>query len=166
MMANRLAVSGALALALIFGTRTAEAQETALGDPLAPAVEPGADPRSAAEAVGGEFEIVYEREVFRYPRDGRADPFRSLLLDDDLGIRVEDLTLRGTVHHPDPSLSVAIMTLTGSDRRIQARIGERVGPMRVLAIYPDRVDIVIEELGVARRETLRIIRPEQREQGR
>jgi hypothetical protein len=162
MMAKKLASAAAIGLALMSGVASAEAQESTAGAPQSPP----ADSLEIIEETTGKFEIVYEREVFSYARLGRPDPFRSLLLDDDLGIRVEDLTLRGTVHHPDPSLSVAIMTQEGSDRRIQARIGERVGPMRVLAIYPDRVDIVIEELGVARRETLRIVRPEQREQGR
>jgi hypothetical protein len=117
----------------------------------------------AAAPVAGQASsgttVVYEREVFQYPRAGRPDPFRSLLLDGDLGIRIEDLALRGVLHHDDPSQSVAVVTLRGSDRRIQLRIGERVGPLRVLAIHPERVEIVLEELGVARRETLEIQRP-------
>lgn len=104
--------------------------------------------------------VVYEREVFTYSAAGRPDPFRSLLDDAELGIRLEDLTLRGIVHHRDPSQSVAVLTQAGSDRRIRARVGERVGALRILAIYPDRVDLVVEELGVARRETLRIVRPD------
>jgi hypothetical protein len=104
--------------------------------------------------------VVYEREVFTYPAAARPDPFRSLLLDGDLGIRIEDLTLRGVVYHPDQSRSVAIMTQAGTNRRIQARVGESVGPLRILGIYPERVEIVIEELGVARRETLRLVAPE------
>lgn len=107
---------------------------------------------------GGEGTVIYEREVFQYTASGRPDPFRSLLNDAELGIRVEDLTLRGIVYHSDPSQSVAVLTQVGSDRRIRARVGERVGSLRILAIYPDRVEIVVEELGVARRETLRIQR--------
>lgn len=103
--------------------------------------------------------IIYEREVFTYSSAGRPDPFRSLLDDAEMGIRLEDLTLRGIVHHRDPSQSVAVLTQAGSDRRVRARVGERVGALRILAIYPDRVDLVVEELGVARRETLRIVRP-------
>src|SRR5690606_11919300 len=41
------------------------------------------------------FEVLHEREVFDYDAAGRRDPFRSLLLDGELGIRIEDLTLRG-----------------------------------------------------------------------
>jgi hypothetical protein len=103
--------------------------------------------------------VVYEREVFRYSAGSRPDPFRSLLEDGDLGIRVEDLSLRGVVHHVDPSQSVAFLLVAGSERRVQARVGERVGSLRILGIFPDRVDVVVEELGVARRETLRIQSP-------
>ena len=42
---------------------------------------------------------TYEREVFYYDQAGRADPFRSLLEDAEMGMRLEDLSLRGVVHH-------------------------------------------------------------------
>jgi hypothetical protein len=102
--------------------------------------------------------ITYEREVFEYSRNGRPDPFRSLVRDDDLGVRIEDLELRGIVYHSDPSQSVAVLTQRDSDRRIHARIGERVGSVRIVAIRSETVDVVVEELGVARRETLRMER--------
>ncbi len=123
---------------------------TALAVAPAAAQEPGVLPP----------ELEYEREVYTYPRGARPDPFRSLLRDGDLGVRIEDLVLRGIVHHPDPSRSVATLTVEGTNRRIQARVGEVVGPLRVVAIHPDRVEVVVEELGVARRETLSIARPE------
>lgn len=107
---------------------------------------------------------VYEREIFQYSAAGRPDPFRSLLNDEELGIRVEDLTLRGVIYNQDPSMSVAVLSQAGSDRRIRARVGERVGSLRILGIFPDRVDIVVEELGVSRRETLRIVRAERGDQ--
>ena len=98
--------------------------------------------------------MVYEREVFEYGRGGRPDPFRSLLKSADLGVRVGDLVLLGVVHHPDPTRSVAVIAQTGASRRIRARVGDRIGTMRVLAIRPTSVDVLVEELGVARRETL------------
>jgi hypothetical protein len=117
-------------------------------------------PKAAAAQEAAEPTVVYEREVFQYRGGGRPDPFRSLLREGDLGIRMEDLSLRGIVHHSDPANSVAVLSQAGTNRRIQARAGERVGPLRVLAIHPDHVEIVVEELGVARRETLRIERSE------
>lgn len=109
------------------------------------------------QAQGGrDQDMAYEREIFRYPRAGRSDPFRSLLRDGDLGVRIEELEVRGIVYHEDPGRSVVTLIEVGSGRRLQLRTGERVGSVRVLAIYPDRVDLVVEELGVARRETLPI----------
>lgn len=105
-------------------------------------------------------ELAYEREIYTYPGGARPDPFRSLLRDGNLGMRLEDLRLRGIVHHQNPGQSVAMLAIQGTDRRIQARVGDVVGPLRVLAIHPDRVEIVVEELGITRRETLRIARPE------
>src|SRR5690606_32157662 len=105
--------------------------------------------------------LVYEREIFSYTAEGRPDPFRSLLNDEELGVRVEDLTLRGIVHHSDLAQSVAVLSLAGSERRLRLRVGERVGGIRVLAIYPGRVELVVEELGVTRRESLRMIRSEE-----
>jgi hypothetical protein len=113
-----------------------------------------------ATATGADGVVIYEREVFQYTAGGRPDPFRSLLLEGELGVRPEDLTLRGVLIDPVATRSVAILSQTGSERRIQLRVGERIGPIRILSIEPDRVEIVAEELGVSRRETLRLVRPQ------
>lgn len=106
--------------------------------------------------------IIYRREVFQYPRGARPDPFRSLVGTGALGVRIEDVTLRGVVHDPDRRQSVAILVVAGSDRPIRARVGDRVGGMRILAIHPRRVDLLVEEFGVTRRESLHLrMTPEQ-----
>jgi hypothetical protein len=110
---------------------------------------PAAQTRAAAP-------VVYQRELFDYSRGGRPDPFRSLLSSSDVGVRVEDLALRGVVVHPDASRSVAVLSRAGVARPIRARVGERVGGIRILAIRPRSVDVLVEEFGVARRETLQI----------
>jgi hypothetical protein len=115
---------------------------------------PAPDSERASEVV------IYEREVFQYTAGGRPDPFRSLLLEGELGVRPEDLSLRGVLIDPVASRSVAVLSQTGSQRRIQLRVGERIGAIRILSIHPDRVEIVVEELGVSRRETLRLVRPQ------
>jgi hypothetical protein len=114
---------------------------------------------AAAQQSTDEPALVYEREVFHYAGVGRVDPFRTLISEDE-GVRLEDLTLRGIMHHDDPSMSVASLTQEGTSRRIQARIGQRIGSLRIAAIYPDRVEVVVEELGVARREILMMARRE------
>jgi hypothetical protein len=100
--------------------------------------------------------LVYEREVFSYERGGRSDPFRSLLTNAELGIRPEDLTLLGVIHHPDPSQSVAVLSQRGEERRLRARVGQRLGSIRVVAIHQRSIDVVVEEFGLARRERLEI----------
>lgn len=114
---------------------------------------PSADAQTAGDTL-----VVYRREVFEYPRAGRADPFRSLLQNAELGVRVEDLTLRGVVFHSDPARSVAVLEQRGRERRLRARVGDRIGGLRILAIKARSVDVLIEEFGVARRETL-VLRP-------
>lgn len=108
---------------------------------------------------------IYERETFTYDRAGRIDPFKPLLSDTETGFRIEDLSLLGIVHHPDPEHSIAILARSGRKERIRARMGDRFGTLRIAAIHSDRVDIVLEELGVARRETLHLQKkhPEDRE---
>lgn len=99
----------------------------------------------------------YRREVFDYAAAGRPDPFRSLLRSAELGVRIEDLSLRGVVYNPtQTALSVAVLEQAGTERRFRVRAGERVGPIRVIAVGPRSVQLLIEELGVARRETLEL----------
>jgi hypothetical protein len=109
---------------------------------------------SAAAQEANDELVVYQREVFRYPGGGRPDPFRSLLGAGELGIRLEDITLTGVVHHSDPARSVAVLQQKGTQRPIHARIGERLGPIRLLAIQPGKVEVLVEELGVARRDVI------------
>jgi hypothetical protein len=111
---------------------------------------------SAPRVPQGDSMIVYRREVFRYAALGRPDPFRSLVGSAELGVRVEDLTLRGVVHHPDPSRSVAVLAREGVERPVRARVGDVIGGVRIVAIRPTSVDVLVEEFGIAHRETLRI----------
>jgi hypothetical protein len=112
----------------------------------------------AQEAAGSSSgPEVYRREVFQYQRAGRPDPFRSLLGTAQMGVRFEDLALRGVIHNPEPGLSVAFLEDTGSNRRIRARVGDRVGGITVLAIHARRVDLQIDELGLSRRESLQLM---------
>jgi hypothetical protein len=122
-------------------------------------------PPAAAQAVArasvpraprADSTVIYRREVFHYARSSRADPFRSLLGTSEVGMRVEDLALRGVVFHPDPARSVAVLAREGSPRLLRAHVGDRVGGIRIVSIRPNSIDVVVEELGVARRETIRI----------
>jgi hypothetical protein len=115
-----------------------------------------AAPGAASAQAQGDTAIVYEREVFDYSRAGRPDPFRSLLDDAELGVRLEDLSLQGVMYDPDVSQSVAVLARVGSTRPLRVRVGERVGGIRILSIGQRSVQVLIEEFGVARRGTLEL----------
>jgi hypothetical protein len=123
-----------------------------LGAAAALAAAPGA---AEAQALG-DTAVVYEREVFEYSRAGRVDPFRSLLDDAELGVRLEDLALQGVMYDADASQSVAVLSRAGSTRPLRVRVGDRIGGIRVLTIGQRRVELLIEEFGVARRGTLEL----------
>jgi hypothetical protein len=113
-------------------------------------------PAAAAAQVAVDSSLSYRRELFEYRRAGRSDPFRSLLTGTDLGVRAEDLTLRGIVYSTNPRSSVAVLVRRGVDRPIRARVGDRVGGLQVVAIGPRSVELVIEEFGIARRATVEL----------
>ena len=113
-------------------------------------------PQAADAQALADTAVVYEREVFEYSRAGRVDPFRSLLDDAELGVRLEDLTLQGVMYDADASQSVAVLSRAGSTRPLRVRVGDRIGGIRVLTIGQRRVELLIEEFGVARRGTLEL----------
>ena len=113
-------------------------------------------PDAARAQAPGDTAIVYEREVFDYSRSGRPDPFRSLLDDAELGVRLEDLSLQGVMYDADVSQSVAVLARVGSTRPLRVRVGERIGGIRILSIGQRSVQVLIEEFGVARRGTLEL----------
>jgi hypothetical protein len=123
---------------------------------LAAGAAVAAAPGSAQAQTLADTAVVYEREVFEYSRAGRADPFRSLMDDEELGVRLEDLTLQGVMYDADASQSVAVLSRAGSTRPVRVRVGDRIGGIRVLAIGQRRVELLIEEFGVARRGTLEL----------
>lgn len=102
---------------------------------------------------------VYHRETFDYPHQGRHDPFRSLLDSENLAYRVEGLQLTGVVYQPDaPQASVAVLHVAAGDRQLRVRVGTRLGSIRVTRIQPESIDLLVDELGTVRRETLRLVR--------
>lgn len=115
-----------------------------------------AAPGAARAQAPADTAIVYDREVFDYSRAGRPDPFSSLLNAEDLGIRLEDLSLQGVMYDADTSQSVAVLARVGSTRPLRVRVGDRVGGIRVLSIGQRSVQVLIEEFGVARRGTLEL----------
>ena len=129
--------------------------------PLA-AQAPAAASAPVAAAPSAASVDVYRREVFRYQRGGRPDPFQALLTAADLGFRVEDLRLTSVVFSPNSRLSLAVFAETNGARRHRLKVGQRVGNMTVARIYPQRVDVRIDEFGGSRTETIQLQRAERR----
>lgn len=143
-MMNKTTIAGLATMLLIAVPAPSTAQEVPLG------------------GFGGNGEagerVIYEREMFRYERAGRRDPFRSLLGSADLAVRWQDLTVGGIVHNPDPRQSIAVLRERGGDRRFRVRVGDRIGGIQVRAIEPRRVDLSVTEFGVTTSESLELRR--------
>ena len=101
----------------------------------APASAPAQAPAAAPPAAGAALPAadVYRREVFRYQRGGRPDPFQPLLTAAELGFRVEDLRLTAIIYSP-AGRSVAVFAAGDSARRYRLRQGQRLGTMTVTRI--------------------------------
>ncbi len=128
--------------------------------PGAPATEP--PPPQTAEMAQTEAEAQTQtellREVFTYTGSGR-DPFESLLRSG--GVRPLIGDLRVTAINFDaryPGGSVAVLRDTTVGKRYTVRVGDELGRLRVTAIRPDEVLVMIEEFGVERQSSLRLRR--------
>ena len=139
----------------------APARPVAAAPPPAGAAAVPAAPASGAALPAGD---VYRREVFRYQRGGRPDPFVALLSAADLGFRVEDLRLTAIVFSPAGNRSVAVFAEGDSARRYRLRQGQRLGTMTVLRIWPQRVDVRVDEFGGSRLQTIPLVRAERVQQ--
>ncbi|HYH83211.1 MAG TPA: hypothetical protein VEX86_25670 [Longimicrobium sp.] len=129
--------------------------------PAAPAPPAGAlAAASPATLPAGD---VYRREVFRYQRGGRPDPFTPLLTAAELGFRVEDLRLTSIIYSPDGARSIAVFAEGDSARRYRLHQGQRLGTMTVVRIWPQRVDVRVDEFGGSRLQTVLLQRAQRQE---
>lgn len=109
--------------------------------------------------------VVYRREIFSYPAQGRRDPLSPVRGGEDVGPRFEDLKLSGIIYNPSVG-SVVVLVDTNLDKRYRVREGERLGEVRVLEIRPSEVEFSISgTFGQARREVLRVKKEEEEQQG-
>lgn len=150
----------ALALLLTLAAAPLAAQSPAsAGTPAARVAAAGAPSSSTALPAGD----VYRREVFRYLRGGRPDPFSPLLTAAELGFRVEDLRLTSIIFSPDARRSIAVFAEGDSARRYRLHQGQRLGTMTVLRIWPQRVDVRVDEFGGSRLQTILLQRAQRQE---
>lgn len=118
----------------------------------------GAAADSAAQnAATDSTTLVYEREVFTYPRLSRRDPYGPLIGDQGLGPRIEDLTLKGIIHSPAGSVALLV---DGGGKNYRVREGDIVGSARVTGIEPLRVYFAVRQFGVVQQQILELVRKE------
>ncbi len=115
-------------------------------------------------------ELVFEREVFTYPRFERRNPFRPLVSAGESGPRFEELTLLGVIHSGDPQASVALLatnvtvnqgqvSVSQQAQTFRVRQGQSLGNVRVLDIQPNQVILEVTEFGITEQRTLELHRP-------
>jgi len=94
------------------------------------------------------------REVFEYAREGRRDPFVSLLTTAVLRPTISDLRLTSIFLDLNGPNSLATLRDVASNTRHTVRVGSTVGRMRVTAIHDQAVIMTIDEFGTTRRDSL------------
>jgi hypothetical protein len=94
------------------------------------------------------------REVFVYSRDGRRDPFVSLLTTNELRPAMSDLRLTSILYDQSGGHSLAILRDLGTNAQYRVTEGSTLGRMRVSAIRVKTVVFTIDEFGTTRRDSL------------
>lgn len=94
------------------------------------------------------------REVYDYSKDGRRDPFYSLLMTTELRPTLSDLKLVGILVDHTGGRSVATLRDIASNAQYRVTVGSTLGRMRVSAIKMGSVVFTIEEFGTTRQDSL------------
>ena len=94
------------------------------------------------------------RELFEYSRDGRRDPFVSLLTTTDLRPTLSDLKLTGILLDHSGRNSVATLQDLTNNMKYRISTGSTLGRMRVTAIKSMAVIFTIDEFGTTRKDSL------------
>lgn len=106
--------------------------------------------------------VVFNREVFTYPRAGRRDPFASLITSGDIRPLLADLEVVAIIYDATGRSSVATLKDVSTNELYRVRVGSVFGRMRVTAIRQRDVSLAIDEFGFTRQETLAITVPSRR----
>jgi len=138
----------------------AAAPKQGASKPAAPKAAPAATKGAATNAsVPAKADTVppptIYRESFVYARDGRRDPFLSLLMTNDLRPTLSDLRLTGVLFdHSGRGNSLATLRDMTTNAQYRVGVGSVLGRMRVSAIRTETVVFTIEEFGTTRRDSL------------
>ena len=94
------------------------------------------------------------RSVRRTERDGRRDPFNSLLTTNELRPTISDLRLTGVLYDHTGRHSVATLRDLGTNAQYRVTTGSTLGRMRVSTIRYTTVVFTIDEFGTTRQDSL------------
>lgn len=121
-----------------------------------------------AQQQAGPTELVFEREVFRYPSFQRRNPFRALVAGEG-GPRFEQLRLMGVLYDADPASSVAVLGTSavsvsddGTDVSVTEgkswylKVGQSIGNVRVIEIRREQVVVEVEEFGLTEQKIMQL----------
>lgn len=97
--------------------------------------------------------VTIEREAFNYAKEGRRDPFVSLMTSSELRPMISDLRLSVVVYDAEGD-SRAVLRDINTNEQYKVRVGQQLGRMRVARIAPKAVTFTILEFGESRQETL------------
>jgi hypothetical protein len=111
-----------------------------------------AAPATPADTAGPPPSIL--REVFDYSKDGRRDPFVSLLTTSELRPTISDLRVTSIIYDNSGRNSLATMRDLATNTRYTVKVGSTLGRMRVSAIRPLTVLLTIDEFGTTRQDSI------------
>ncbi len=108
----------------------------------------------ATKADTGAPPAIIMREDYAYSRDGRRDPFYSLMGTSELRPAISDLRLTGILFDHSGNRSVATLRDVSSNMQYRVFVGSTLGRMRVSTIRMKAVIFTIDEFGTTRQDSL------------
>jgi hypothetical protein len=107
-----------------------------------------------ASSDSADAPIVIMREQYGYGRDGRRDPFYSLIATSELRPTMSDLRLTGILFDQGGGHSVATLRDVTTDQQYRVSTGSQLGRMRVSSIRLKSIVFTIDEFGATRQDSL------------
>ena len=142
-------------------TQNAPATKTAAKAPTKAPTKAATAAQQAGSVTqnGTKTAVTFYRETFSYGREGRRDPFVSLMANGELRPMLTDLTLVGIIFDDSGRNSVAILIdASPSGQTYRKKVGDTLGRIKVTRITDRDVTVNVDEFGFDRQETLLIDR--------
>ena len=134
-------------------TATRTAMRTATRGTQAPTVEPAGQHLDVMASDTDATSTVIMREQYAYAKDGRRDPFFSLMSTNELRPTMSDLRLTGILFDP-AGHSVATLRDLGTNQQYRVTTGSVLGRLRVSTIRLKTIVFTIDEFGTNRQDSL------------